>query len=78
MVSIAQFNVASYPDSSRTAYRCTTSQQGQLGRRTGVVVLAPVPGRRCDLYNAGAGQSSGGAATAGPDDRRLGAKGGQM
>jgi hypothetical protein len=34
---------------------------GPLGRRTGVVVLAPVPGRRCGLDNAGAGPSSGAA-----------------
>jgi hypothetical protein len=38
----------------------------QRGRRTGVVVLAPVPGRRCGLDNPGAGQLSG---TATPEAR---------
>jgi hypothetical protein len=51
---------------------------GPLGRRTGVVVLAPVPGRRCGLDNAGAGPSSGAATANGRGhDRPFGAQGGQ-
>jgi hypothetical protein len=33
----------------------------QLGHRTGVVVLAPAPGRRCGLDNTGVVHSSGAA-----------------